>query len=513
MTTPNQPAPDGAVTIGGSTWNYGQLVNEKEHLAAYDIEPPSNIVEAVAILPTLLGHLPNTSMRPFQKWLNLTDEDRANGTVKERLIESLQDNPLRKTIDGLVRGLVGWSETGYSPNELEAIARDLAATVTDMRAVITGLQSANGFAGVARIFDFSGKPAGYSLGSEWTQSYYGTGTGSLGIEEGVARWLGDADNRWGSARYNDIQTKSDYQKVGCAFATKPSKGLLGASRSVNRIMARVSEDMSSYVAVDFEADRFTLGCSVGWSWTTWEVRESTVGNRWEFKPGAAYWLECGTTGGARVYRVWENSTVLMTFVESGAASLMGASNRWVGLAVKTFSGTMVPGKIASFAFYDNQPDELKGSGWRVACTFTATNNLDSGDNTFPSNWFDTPDYITDDLTYNITTNGVTVAATGWYQITLNQYGDNAVVGGYSVHPTLYVDGVVAARGQTTRWAGYNEGFAATWIVYLYEGAHVKPGYWASATIVNSLVGGDAGGTNTFWSGVYLGVNKKQPTEV
>lgn len=511
MTTPFQGAPDGAVTVGGGTFNYGQMVNEKYGRAQFEIEPPSNLGEALDLLPVVMGQLPSDALKPWQKWLNLTDEDRLNGNVLQQFLDSLKDNPLKQTIDGIVRGLVGWVENGYTPQQVEAAAKDVANTLSDMRAIITALLASNGYAGTARVIDFSGLADAPSLGAEWSQTYSGSGTGTLGVSGGRARWIGSADQRWCTARYVGAQTKGDYQKIGVAFATKPSRNIFGGAKSVNRIMGRVSDNQLSFVAVDFTADGFTLGCSVGGSWTTWYQRNSTLFDPWEFKAGAAYWLECGTSGGLRIYRVWENSKILVTYVESAATSNLGTGFRSVGMAVMSFSDNSNPGQVAAFAFYDNQSAAKRGSGWRIARTSGGSTNVNNGDNAFPSNWFDTPDYITDDLNYDPANNRITVAATGWYHITIKQHGDNSIIGGYSVQPTLIVDGGVAMRGQNFRWGEYNEGFSASFVVYLEEGARVQPGYWASATVLNNLAGGEAAGQNTYWSGVYLGTNKKLPT--
>ena len=518
MTTPNQPAPDGAVTVGGNQFRFGQLVDEKRAREQFEIEAPGNLAEAMDLLPVLLGQLPNDAMKPWAKWLNLDDEVAAAGGIVQALIDALTDNPLTKviqtvaeTIDGMVRGLVGWIETGFTPAQVEAAAKDVANTVADLRAIVTALAASKGFAGVAKVIDFTGMADSSTLGSEWTQTYFsGSGTGTFGISGGRARWLGSASERWCSARYN-TETKGDYQKIGVAFSTKPSRNIFGGSKSVNRIMGRVSPDQNTFVAVDFTADGFTLGCQVAGSWTTWYTRSWSLFDPWEFKAGAAYWLECGTTGGSRIFRVWENNTIIATHVESSAGSMIGPTFRGVGVGVKAFNDTAIPAQIASIAFFDNQAALKMGSGWRITRTGGSSVTVSSGDNSFPSNWFNTPDYITDDLAYDTTNNKITVAATGWYQINVNQYGDNAIVGEYSLHALLIVNGGVAQRGPLVHWNGRNKGIAGSFIVYLMEGDNVKPGYSSSNTIINNLPVGEPTGTFSYWSGVYLGTNKKLPT--
>ena len=125
MTTPNQDAPDGAVTVGGGEWKYGQLINERRARQQFEIEPPSNLVEALDMLPFVLGTLPNDAMKPWQKWLGLSDEDTANGTIRQRIVEALQKNRLTKNeedtqeiIDGVDGSVNGGNNTGNEPGSV-----------------------------------------------------------------------------------------------------------------------------------------------------------------------------------------------------------------------------------------------------------------------------------------------------------------------------------------------------------------------------------------------------------
>lgn len=513
MTTPHQSAPDGAVTIGGNAWNFGQLIDEKRGREQFEIEPPSNLAEALELLPVVMGRLPNDALKPWQKWLNLTDEDRLNGTVLEQFIANLQTSPLAQvitdvqdTIDGMIRGLVGWTETGYTPVQLQQIAREVAVAVSDLQSVVSQLTNANGYSGTARSVDFSRAADSPSLGPDWAQTYFsGSGSGTLGIGGGRAKWLGSASERWCSARYTAAETKSDFQKIGAVFSSKPSWGVFGGSRSINRIMGRVSVSGLTFVAVDFNAEGFILGAQVGGAWTNF----ASVGH--EFQPGAVYWLECGTTGGANVFRVWKGNTILVTYTDYGVSSI-GSDFRSVGYGVKAFSDSMRPAECASFAFFDNTPTALRGSGWRLCRTSTVKEDQSAGQNLFPSSWFDTIDRYTDDILYDPVNNKVTVAATGWYQINVVQFGNSPIiVGGGAAAALLLVNGAVAQQGapvaQTPSTGSH--GFSATFNVYLIEGDFVQPGYWASWNALD-LLEADASGAKTYWSGVYLGTSKKMP---
>lgn len=520
MTAPNMfAAPDGAFTIGGgSGWKYGQNVSEThaESLFSLPVPTPDNMTDS---LQQTLSVMPQAALDAFAPWLGLTEAFNGVEDAVNQIMASFSTKPLTQviedvmnTIDGLVRGLVGWIETGYTAADVEAAAKDVTRSISDMRTIITSLLASNGYAGNAVVIDFSAMPDAANLGSSWTEVYWsGSGSYTFGIQGGRAVCIGSSDHRWFSARYNVTETKSDYQKIGIICATKPSMNIIGGAKSNIRILGRLSSDQSTFVAVDFTANGFTLGCSVSGAWTTWYTRTSTLFDQWAFKPGAVYWLECGTSGGARIYRVWENSTILTTYVESSATSQLGAGYRSAGISGMAFSDDQKPAQVAAFSFYDNQSAPKRGSGWRIARTSTSTANLSSGDNTFPSAWFDTPDYITDDLIYDSTNNKITVAATGWYNVTVKEHGDAALLGNFSVQPTLIVNGAVNMRGQNFVWVNYNFGFSHSFIVYLNEGDEVKPGYWSSASGTSQLTGGEAAGRNTYWSGVFLGTNKKLPT--
>ena len=139
MTTPYQPAPDGAVTVGGGTWNYGQTMNESLGRAAFEFPMPT-LDNMVDLLRVALELLPLEALAPFQGFLGLADSvfsnvsDAVDGIISaliERpiwdvLLQSLQDifdwlteNPLAQCIAGFaedtgnfmmnfVQGLFGW---------------------------------------------------------------------------------------------------------------------------------------------------------------------------------------------------------------------------------------------------------------------------------------------------------------------------------------------------------------------------------------------------------------------
>jgi hypothetical protein len=72
VTTPYQAAPDGAVTVGGGAWNYGQTLDESIARAAFEfpMPTPGNMLDLLRIA---LESLPIDALKPFANFLGLVD--------------------------------------------------------------------------------------------------------------------------------------------------------------------------------------------------------------------------------------------------------------------------------------------------------------------------------------------------------------------------------------------------------------------------------------------------------
>ena len=507
--------PDGAFVIGGGGSNYGQNLTESGIRGLFTVPTPLT-GDHRGSLRAALNMLPKNSLKPWQTYLGGDD---ATFDVKTTAIDWIVGKAIDKPegglpafLDKLVQGLTGWTHAGFQPSHAKDAAEILSNSVASLAAIMQRLQQdemTGKFTGRSAFFDFTSQDDLSSWGSKWTQSYYGTGSGTEIISGGLGVWDGDAtdDNRWGFALYNDEVSITDYQKVGAVFASSPSIGLLGGSVSKNRIMARANATLSTFVAVDFAAHGFTLGCSVSGAYTLL----ATGPSGFRFKPGAIYWLEAGTAGGVRIFRVWENNTVLMTYSDASSTSSLGSTFRYTGTAVNAFSDKYTPAKLASYAWFDNTPPAVRGCGWRMARTSTSGVTLNNGVNDFPGSYYDTAALLTDGLSYDITNNLVTVLAPGWYMVNVVQCGGGAIsIGSGRQAAILYQNGAEVMRGAyffsnaTSDFAG----FSAAFMVYCNYGDSLSPGYessWPSGS--NSLLKGEAGGTQTYWSGTFLGNTK------
>lgn len=550
MTTPYQAAPDGAVTVGGGTWNYGQTMDEQIGRAAFEFPMP-NPGNMLDLLRVALERLPLEALQPFADFLGFVDGvfdsigqavDAILGSLIIRpilqTVEAFQEwvsdffstfnsglvsatledfgnwfegnviEPIVGTVDGFVRGVAGLFGNGFNFNVVEETAKSLADSIAGMNSIITALNQkaeVGGFTGTAVSVDFSTVAPGSTLGSHWSQSSSGGGTGGLGVANGRAKHLGSASNRTTKAFYTFKECVSDYQKVGAAYATLPSTNFFGGNRSYNYLYGRANAAGNSYVYTKLGQNELELGCVVSDSVTVFATLPG-----FKFKPGVAYWLECGTTGGARIFRVWENNRVILTYTDAAAISQLG--NRRVGKGVTASSDTYLPAEVSAFAFFDNTTPATKGSGFRRYRASSSAVAHPSGVNLIPGNFFDTADRITEDFTYDHATNKLTVTHAGWYIVTLKVRLKEATLSvGGRAQPLLYVNGVITQAGWETwftgpsSWGGSDD-TAATFIQYLNKDDYIQPGFFTNRSI--EIVGGPAG-VQTNFSCAFL--NNVRPT--
>lgn len=220
--------------------------------------------------------------------------------------------------------------TGIATNR--AIAENSAAIVALQTTPATGKTSV--------FVDFTKQADASSLGSSFTQSYSGSGGGTLGITSGRATWQqgGTLAPRFGFALYNAAQTQTDYQKVGAAFSSAPtidgsgsppagSTWVTAASPAYghNYLFGRMNSATTRYVFVDFTATNVALYYYNG-SGNTLLAQTSHT-----FQAGSTYYLACGIPGSVNTYQVLIGSAALISYVDSASTILTGSAYRYSGL--------------------------------------------------------------------------------------------------------------------------------------------------------------------------------------
>lgn len=414
-------------------------------------------------------------------------------------------------LNNIVAGLLGFGNTLYDAviGDANTVTYNLNDTIAAMQAAISTLQNSASYVANAGNSDFvswASAADASSLGAAWSQTYGGTGTGVLGIVSGRAAWKDFSDNsRSCVAVYTAKQTTTDYQKIGVAFASAPNDWY-GGNDALNYIGGRVNAAGSTYVYVMLGPDTCELGCTVAGTTT---VFGSVPG--FKFKSGASYWLECGTVGGVNIFKVWENDRVIKTYTDSGHVSAYGADYRYVGVGSSYFGSSLLhttPGAMAAFAFSDNTPAPVLGSGFRRYRSSGTGVSQASGVHLLASNFFDTAERITTDLTYDGGSNNkLTMSVAGWYLVKVQLALSDWIHGGQSIQALLYKNGAVVAAGAETfgtaalgAATGGGSNFGGTFIVYCDPGDYVQIGCNASTSLT---VTGGPSGTQCHFEAVFV----------
>jgi len=362
-------------------------------------------------------------------------------------------------VDGIVNKIRGLADFGFLQSDADDAVGGLQSTTAANTAALQALltqSNNNANSGNSAVVDFTVLATASTLPAAFTQTYSGSGTSTLGIQapgSGLygAYWtIVTGASRTCQVRYNALQTLTDYQKVGCGFLSAPAgNGDVGATLvATNTIKVRVNSSDDTYVYVEFAAHAWELGCVVSGSKTVFHA-VTAASFSFFFSSSAVYYLEAGTIGGLRVFRVWQNSTILYTHTEVGTTSQVGASYRYTGAAgFVAYSGGTIrsPGAMTAFAFYDNTPPTLVGSTGKMSRTGTGTVTFNTGANLAPTSFFGTNDGTTSDLTADLTNGKFTVTIKGNYVVTIGYKVNSGLANNSAVAPVLYKNGSIARVG-------------------------------------------------------------------
>lgn len=402
------------------------------------------------------------------------------------------DEHIQESWDDVVTwfgGIFGGGATRAESTQAIANQATTTASLSAAVAAIQSEQSSQGNGGNSALVNFTTRPDATSLGSDFTQTYTGSGTCVLGITAGKAavQPVNDAD-RTCMYTYNVLQSLSDYQAVGQAFASAPQGA--GFNPAHNFIRGRVDAAGTSYVQVDLTGNSATLGCVVAGTLTVFTSVSIS------FKANSIYWLVCGTAGGARSFQVLEGNTPIISWTEVGTTSQLGASYRYSGGGALTHAsvfGSLVPGQVTAFAFTDNTPAPVLGSGATITRTGTSTVSAPSGTAQLPNSFYNNIVYQTADITVDLVNNAFVVANTGWYCVTVafktsSTYGSQQGAVLY-----LNLNATPFEAGPTVYNANNSVGVFA---VYLSAGDAVSGGTF---TGTGASITGDAAGTYSYMS--------------
>lgn len=422
------------------------------------------------------------------------------------------------TVDGFVNGYRGQSITGWLTSDAQAAAASIKTAAANLSTVVAGLQAAAGagsFSGNSVSVTFTGTSA--TLGSAFTLTHSGTGDLTYQLVSGKAQWVGTtATQRKVVGVYNATQTLTDYQKVSMVLGSDIGGGT--ANPSYNYLYGRMNAAGTQYVYAKVGGGQAVVGYNSGAGETPFTGGTASA----TYYPGATVTLTCGlSTSAQKTFALAiDGSYIFGSLVDSGAASVQGASNRYTGIGsvAATYPGVS-PGALSTrqsigaslggFAFYDNVPPTYKGSAFRAsnltatAMSVTATSAL------MPNSWYAATGantWSTTDYTYTPGTNNkLQVAKEGWYYFNIVQGCTNASVsGGGRSRLTIWKNGSVHSYGPETNYVNATGSVGASYsgMIYLLANEYIQPGYQSSWA--HSLWTADTSGLQTYFQVNFVG---------
>ena len=414
-------------------------------------------------------------------------------------------------VDNVASAFTGQTVTGRTlADALSAMggAHGLLGTHTRQIIELQAQKAAASTKGVGLYYDF-GNYANGSLPAEFTVTYSGAGTSTIGIDNGQACWRNTNNADRDAKIIHSTPTNTDFQVLRGSMEVPPQAATGGGGTPKFHAIGRVSADGLSYVWARGYCDGFLsykgeLGCTVNGTETVWA---SNISLSWNLDMT----LVCGVGTNARQYQVWAGNTLVKEHTEVGTTSMLGSGYRkWGSIAQIKAGGILGPnhaGKLGGASVYDNEAPTVNGSTARLHRTSTTAAAFNGGnDVTLPSSFFGSVTYESPDIDAVTSDGTFTVRDAKTYIVGARIRLDTAVIGWATLGLQVY-------RNSTWTNIGYgpsgstNDNTAAltgNWVIYLNAGEKVR--LTTSRDGVNTTVFvGDAAGASSFFSIVGVGI--------
>lgn len=381
---------------------------------------------------------------------------------------------------------------------------ELTRTVQNMQAETTAASLGG------RVFNinFGDYPDGPLTQAGFTVSYSGAGTSTVSIVSGKAVWdLNQDGNRTMVAKYN-TETLTDFQVVRGTMAGPPESNDSGGLQPRIWALARMNAAGTDYVWARAKCTGWLsysgdIGYTVGGVEHVW-VSDIPLGWNMDMR------LICGVGSNARRYQVLAGSNLVVDYTEVGTSSGLGSDHRWWGSRADT-NGRQTSGAAAGASTVDNAPPAIVGSTFRASRRVTTDTTINSGGVAVPNSFYETVDYVSEDLTYTPTNNcAVTITKAGNYMCTW-RVRHGAYAQGSGGHGVLYKNGNAVARGQ---WCDTQSSFnvvvsniiatQAVAMVLCAEGDVLKPGFHFTANMSDTGDSSLVDGSESYWTVTRVG---------
>lgn len=364
-----------------------------------------------------------------------------------------------------------------------------------------GVYATINFSGYANQSDLTGIFTAVS--ARYDFDFGSSTTTAIGIQGGTCAWLGPANH--GEVAYYATATTSDYQVVSMVLSSLNDIAHTGIVYASNGLLGRCNTAMTTYVGLNIGNGKATLFTSVAGSVTDfWVVAHTAIA-------GAVYELVLGNSGISNPYSIsayCNGVQIGTTYVDGSHVSQVGSSFRNSGIAMANEGGGLVPASLSSWGVADNAPPTVIGSGFRAYRASTSAGTLVAASPstwttgavswtvwTLPASAFDTIQWQTSDTTWDSSTNTVTVAIAGWYQVTVSNMV--SVSSGGAIAACVFHNGALAQSGTSGIYsAGNGPVMQSTFSIYCAANDTLAPGILESSA--GSALQGDTSGVGTYF---------------
>ncbi|AJD82246.1 minor tail protein [Mycobacterium phage Keshu] len=357
---------------------------------------------------------------------------------------------------------------------------------------LIALQTGDAHSGRTYKVNFADLPDGPFPTAQFALTYSGSGSGFVEIKDGRGVWHGVADgDRQVLGKYQG-DSLTDYQNLAATVSTPMDNG------AKNWILGRCNAAADTFVyalgtrnsLVDFRAE---LGCFVAGHQF---VFASNVPANLNFNLS----LKVGTFKGLRNFQVFSGNEAIIDYTDAAGISQVGPNYRgWGFLSQTSNGGANIPAEVALVSMADADPAAATGSGAKMSRLSTSNVNVQSGRHLAATNFYDSLELATPDITADVPNAKFTVRLAGWYRVEI-AFSLNSFAGAssFQVAPVLYKNGQphrvgTDAYGFQAFGAGTAARFAQTSFgVYLDAGDSVQVGYDSGAAIVITMSGEPSG---------------------
>jgi hypothetical protein len=283
-------------------------------------------------------------------------------------------------------------------------------------------------------------------------------------------------------------TASDLQVSGQIFRSLPQAG------ACNRVLGRVGHSGDTRVYAGVYNNKVELGCYVD---GVKHVFETALGA----PSSSSLWeLQCGTEDDDYNILVFQNrsATAIIDYHDTDHVSQLGSAFRAGGLEMISGPGAAsetAPGDIMQFTLRDIAPPPILGTGLRVRSLSSTTYPIPGALISSISNgFFDSIDYMSDDVDWDPSLTQATIKTEGHYAIKF-AIPFNVWKSSVTVYPSYYQNSAVGGSESPFGSAGTDsqtKGIFGSFDTYCHVGDTILPAMGIATSGAISIIGDGTG---------------------